>query len=108
MTAATANADREETPAQITQRSQKEAIRRYPALGIKNSPENLLFIEMYRELRNTNSELLKDPEWPLDVAQMLARKEGWGKESAAPAAPPSEEEPETPIEALPASEEPSE
>lgn len=72
-----AAADKESTPAQITQRSQKEAIRRYPALGVKNSPENEIFVETYRELRNTGSELLKDPEWPLDIAEMLARKEGW-------------------------------
>ncbi len=70
-------AEPNETPAQVTKRAQLEAIRRYPALGVKDSPENELFVETYRELRNSDSELLKDPEWPMDVAESLAKREGW-------------------------------
>ncbi len=70
-------AETSETPAQVTKRAQLEAIRRYPALGVKDSPENQLFVETYRELRNSDSELLKDPEWPMDVAESLAKREGW-------------------------------
>lgn len=68
-----------ETPVQVTARAQLEAVRRYPALGVKDSPENQLFLEAYRELRNSGSNLLKDPEWPVHLADSLARQEGWAR-----------------------------
>lgn len=77
----------DETPAQVTKRAQEEAVRRYPALGIKDSPENQLFVDTYRELKLSGSALLKDPEWPLHLANSIAKREGWKAEG----------EPETPI-----------
>ena len=74
-----APAEGEETAAQVTQRAQKEALRRYPALGVKDSPANILFVETYRELRNSGSDALKDAEWPIHLADSLARREGWEK-----------------------------
>ncbi len=68
------------TPAEITKRAQLEAVRRYPALGKKDSPENEIYIETFRELRNTGSDLLKDPEWPIHLADSIARKEGWERQ----------------------------
>jgi hypothetical protein len=63
--------------AQATQRAQQEAVRKYPALGEKNSPENKLFLETYRDLKASGSELLEDPQWPLVIADLLAKRENW-------------------------------
>ena len=72
--------DRPLTPAQITERAQKEAIRRYPALGERESPENQLFIETFQELKHTGADdFFADPEWPLHLADMLAKR-NWQRE----------------------------
>ena len=63
--------------AETTREAQREAVRRYPALALKDSAENKLFVETYRDLKNHNSELLEDPEWPLLLADLLAKREGW-------------------------------
>lgn len=71
----------DETPSQITQRAQKEAIRRYPALGRKDSPENQLFLETYRELKFSGADdFFTDPQWPLQLAELLAKRENWQRE----------------------------
>ncbi len=72
-----ASAPEDETPAQVTHRAQQQAIRRYPALGVKDSPQNELFLQTYRDLRISGNDALKDPEWPLHVADSLAKREGW-------------------------------
>ncbi len=67
-----------ETPAKITERAQREAIRRYPSIGVKDSPENELFVSTVKEMQNIGSTgLFRDPEWPLRLAEQLARQEGW-------------------------------
>jgi hypothetical protein len=66
-----------ETPAQVTQRAQREAMRRYPALAVRGSVENELFVNTYNELKIVGSEVLNDPEWPLDIAESLAKRNGW-------------------------------
>ncbi len=66
-----------QTPAQITQRAQREAMRRYPALAVRGSVENELFVNTYNELKVVGSEILNDPEWPLDIAESLAKRNGW-------------------------------
>jgi hypothetical protein len=63
--------------AELTGQAQREAVRRYPALALKDSAENKLFVETYRDLKNHNSELLEDPQWPLVLADLLAKREGW-------------------------------
>jgi hypothetical protein len=63
--------------AETTRNAQREAVRRYPALALKDSAENKLFVETYRDLKSHNSELLEDPEWPLVLADLLAKREGW-------------------------------
>ena len=63
--------------ARLTQRAQQEAVRRYPALGVRGSPENELFLETYNDWKSSGSELLQDPEWPLLLADLLAKREGW-------------------------------
>jgi hypothetical protein len=68
--------------AEMTQRSQKEAARRFPGLARPDSPENRIFVDAVRDLTQRNSELLEDPEWPMQLAETLARRLGW-KEAGA-------------------------
>jgi hypothetical protein len=71
----------DETPSQVTQRAQKEAIRRYPALGQKDSPENQLFIETFQELKHSGADdFFADPQWPIQLAELLAKREGWERQ----------------------------
>lgn len=81
--------DRKMSP---TEQAQREAIRRYPALGVKGSAENKLFIETYQELKHGGGEdFFTDPEWPLTLAELLARREGWGDHyNPVPETPPSQ------------------
>jgi hypothetical protein len=108
-----------ETPAQVTQRAQREAMRRYPALAVRGSAENELFVNTYNELKVVGSEVLNDPEWPLDIAESLAKRNGWrAVDDPAPAgdavrqlgapeipapqlAPPSNAAPEVPPQVIP-------
>jgi hypothetical protein len=67
-----------QTPSQINERAQREAIRRYPAIGVKDSPENELFLSTIQEMRNIGADgFFRNPEWPLHLAEQLARREGW-------------------------------
>ena len=70
-----------ETPAQISKLAQQEAIQKYPALGVKNSPENESFLRAHLQLKDSGSVLLSDPKWPLELADILAKREGWGAET---------------------------
>lgn len=63
--------------AEITQRAQKEAARLYPALGRNGSAENRDFVDTVKELQRRNSDFFDNPEWPLELAQTLARRNGW-------------------------------
>lgn len=67
----------EKANAEITERSRQEAIRRYPALLRKGTPENKDFVETVNDLVSRKSDFLENPEWPLELAQMLARRNGW-------------------------------
>jgi len=85
-----------ETPAEITARSQREVIRRYPALGVKGSLENQAFVNLYNELRdNGGDDFFKNPEWPIELAELLAKREHWqrgaGPASVGPASAPVED-----------------
>ncbi len=68
--------------AQATQRAQQQAARRFPGLGRAGSDENKVFLEAYNDLKRRNSDLLDDPDWPIQLAQTLAHRLGW-KESGA-------------------------
>jgi hypothetical protein len=66
--------------AAITQSAQREAIRRYPALGIKDSLENAVFVSTYQQLKQTSgTDFFANPEWPLELAELLAKREGWAR-----------------------------
>lgn len=74
--------------AKLTQRAQQEAARRYPALGRAGSEENKVFLEAYNELKSRHSDLLDDPEWPLELAQTLAQRLGWKERGVVEDTPP--------------------
>jgi hypothetical protein len=68
------------TLAEITRAAQQEAMRRYPALAIKDSLENAMFISTYKQLRDAGSDdFFSNPEWPMELADLLAKREGWNK-----------------------------
>jgi len=62
---------------EITERAQQEVTRRFPGVGKKGSAENKVFVEAVSELSRRHSDLLDDPEWPLELAQTLAHRLGW-------------------------------
>ncbi len=81
--------------AAITHDAQQEAMRRYPALAIKDSLENEAFVTTYRQLKDSgNTEFFANPEWPLELAVLLATRNGWNRgERAVKAEPPPRIEP---------------
>ena len=74
--------------AAVTRSAQLEAMRRYPALAIKDSVENEVFVTTYRQLKERgNAEFFSNPEWPLELAEKLAAENGWARgDRPAPAA----------------------
>jgi hypothetical protein len=78
--------------ASITMSAQREAIRRYPALAIQNSLENEAFVSTYQQLKESGgAEFFANPEWPIELAELLAKREGWARgglpSSTGPASP---------------------
>lgn len=66
--------------AAITMSAQREAIRRYPALGIKDSLENGAFVSTYQQLKEAGgADFFSNPEWPIELAELLAKREGWAR-----------------------------
>ncbi len=64
--------------AEITRNAQQEAMRRYPALAMKDSLENAVFVSTYKQLKDSGSnDFFGNPEWPLELAELLAKREGW-------------------------------
>ncbi len=73
--------------AEMTRNAQTEAIKHYPALGIRDTAENRAFLDTYKRLKLSDSDLLKDPEWPLQLAEALAEREGWRRADIAAVSP---------------------
>lgn len=64
--------------AAVTRSAQQEAVRRYPALGVKDSAENLAYITEYQSMKAAgNAEFFGNPEWPLELAEVLAVRNRW-------------------------------
>jgi hypothetical protein len=63
--------------------AQREAIRRYPELGVPGSPFNSEFVALYKRYKRERPDVFQDNSWPLQLAQEIA---GPGKpaSSAAP------------------------
>jgi len=49
--------------------AQVKAMSLYPALGVANSPLNLKFLQLYKEVQARNPKLLTQPDWPLLIAK---------------------------------------
>ncbi len=73
-----------ETAKEITRLAQVEAMRRYPALADKDSAENQLYVALAKELKEANPDLMKDPHWPLVIAEQIAAQEGWKRADLPP------------------------
>jgi hypothetical protein len=88
LSAATADGSKSTPPSdaeltEITRNAQQEAMRRYPALAIPDSLENAVFISTYRQLRDRGSdEFFANPEWPIELAELLAKRESWNRGGA--------------------------
>ncbi len=69
----------EESSAERTTRlSKDEALKRYPALATPGTPEHSRYLDAYNEFaRLRKFEFFKDPKWPLNLAELVALKEGW-------------------------------
>jgi hypothetical protein len=77
----------QEKPEDLVAISTKEAMYRYPNLGVDGSKENLLFVTTVKELKmnkDTNSALFNNPNWPLMIAEKLATSEHWQRADLAP------------------------
>jgi hypothetical protein len=61
----------------VTSRAQAEAVRRYPAIGLKGSPENEIFLARFNRLKAERPEFFEDEEWPIYLAEAVAKEEGW-------------------------------
>lgn len=67
----------QEPAADITARANSEVMRRYPKVGVKDSPENQLFVERFNEFKKDRPEFFDEPEWPIYLAEGLAKEQGW-------------------------------
>jgi hypothetical protein len=52
--------------------AQKEAVRRYPLLGVNGSRMNKAYVDRYRLYQKTNPAYFSDPSWPLQLANEVA------------------------------------
>lgn len=84
--------DPEETAAKRTTRlATEEAIKRYPNLGKVGSREHSRYIQTFNEFERLHKhEFFADPAWPLNLAELLAERDGWKRADlpAVPAAAP--------------------
>jgi hypothetical protein len=54
--------------------AQKEAVRRYPQLGVANSPMNRAFVARYQQIKAQNASYFRDSSWPLHLADEVAQQ----------------------------------
>jgi hypothetical protein len=52
--------------------AQKEALRRYPDLGVAGSRFNAGFVALYARYKQERPALFQDPSWPLQIAETVA------------------------------------
>ena len=62
---------------ETTARAHEEAIRRYPAIGLEGSVENALLVERFRKLKEERPAFFDEEEWPLFLAEGVAKEQGW-------------------------------
>ena len=54
--------------------AQREALKRYPELGVNGSKLNTAYIARYKAYQQTRPEFFQNPQWPLVLADEVARK----------------------------------
>ena len=86
-----------ETPEEITKLAKTELMRRYPAIGVKDSPENEMFVARINDLKTELPDIFKNPRWPLEIGEQLAAQEGW-RRADAPADDTAPLPPESPVD----------
>ena len=70
-----------EASEESTRAARREAIRRYPGIGVAGSPENVRFVAKVKELRAAGSvEYFQDPDWPFHLVETIAHQEGWHRQ----------------------------
>lgn len=52
--------------------AQREAVRRYPLLGIKGSRMNQAYVDRYRLYQKTNPDFFQNTRWPVELADEIA------------------------------------
>ncbi len=52
--------------------AQREAVRRYPQLGVAGSPLNTAFNARYKAYQQQRPDYFRDPSWPIRLAEELA------------------------------------
>jgi hypothetical protein len=52
--------------------AKQAAMKLYPALGVPGSPFNQAFLNKFRQLQQVRPEVLKNPNWPMLLAEEVA------------------------------------
>jgi hypothetical protein len=67
------------THTQEVKRSMIEARKRYPAIGIEGSEQNRAYVEVYEELDKLRPDFFSKGDWPVRLAELVAKREGWAR-----------------------------
>ncbi|MEI6871089.1 MAG: hypothetical protein WCL08_02300 [Verrucomicrobiota bacterium] len=73
----------EDTNTQAINRAMIEARRRYPEIGIPGSPENQAYLDYYKDIERARPEFFEKTDWPIRLADAVARREGWKRADGA-------------------------
>ncbi len=68
----------------VTRQAKEEALRRYPKLAEVGSAEHSRYIQTFNDFRRTyKHEFFAEPNWPLNLAELLAKSDGWKRADGA-------------------------
>jgi hypothetical protein len=62
---------------QEVKRAMIEARKRYPAIGTEGTDENRAYLEVYEELDKLRPDFFSKGDWPVRLAELVAKREGW-------------------------------
>ncbi len=66
----------EEERLQKEEQSKREAVATYPELGVEGTAVNREYVRRYKLLRTVSPAFFEQPDWPMRLAEMLARDLG--------------------------------
>jgi hypothetical protein len=69
--------DESDPNAKAVNQAMIEVRRRYPAIGQNGTPENRAYVAAYRELERLRPDFFENPQWPVKLADLVAKSEGW-------------------------------